>query len=120
MTSKVSALRRFVTIVGVAFIQLTLNSVARADFTQDWAVCLSGDVQSHTAATQIDACKRVVRANSFTGDRLAAAYFRLGVAQLRANQFDDAVESFTAAINLKPGYAKAHANRGLAYNGLEK
>ncbi len=42
-------------------------------------------------------------------------YYNLGVAQSKLEQYPEAIESFKQSIALKPDYAPAHYNLGLAY-----
>lgn len=46
------------------------------------------------------------------------AYYNLGIAYLKQNQYDEAVRQFRTAINLKPDYMDAHNSLGLAYYEL--
>jgi hypothetical protein len=50
----------------------------------------------------------------------AEEYFKLGGDLHKNKQYDDAIQSFTTAIDIKGSYAEAYSKRGLAYLKLRK
>jgi tetratricopeptide (TPR) repeat protein len=48
-----------------------------------------------------------------------AIHYNIGLAYLAKKEYEGAVEAFTAALEIRPGYAAAHSGRAEAYLGVE-
>lgn len=60
----------------------------------------------------IRGCSVIIRSNNVTGERRAAAYRRRGDHYVAANNYDRALEDYTAAISLNADLAVAYFRRG--------
>lgn len=63
----------------------------------------------------IAACTGAIRSGQLDDENQARAYLNRGVAYDREERYEDAITSYSGAIQLKPGYAKAYGNRAGAY-----
>lgn len=82
---------------------------ARANDNSD---CAGSSAQGER---RIAACTRLIDGGTLMGAALAAAYYNRGVARADANQLNDAIDDYTAAIEIKADYADAYYARGNAY-----
>jgi len=97
---------------------LTLSdSTARANPLQDRRACFNLEL---TPAVILDVCTRVIRSKQVNQNDLAVALNNRGVAHYDRGQWQQALEDFNRAIELKPDYAKAITHRGAAYSRMGK
>jgi len=89
----------------------SIISSAAAD---DSGVCLNGNSPVDAA---IAACSRLIADKKIAHPRLAIFYNQRGVAWLRKQQFDQALEDLDMSIKLDPTDAGPYANRGYAFDG---
>ena len=92
------------------------NSPTFAQTPQDWAHCLTGDL--NTPAVPIDGCTAVIRTGEQVLRRIATAYNNRGVAYRLKASYPQAIDDFNEAIRLEPKYANAFNNRGVAYRNM--
>jgi tetratricopeptide (TPR) repeat protein len=52
-------------------------------------------------------------------DNKAERYFQEGIACVESGQYNEAIEPFRKAIDIKPAYAEAHNNLGVVYHKLK-
>lgn len=60
---------------------------------------------------RIEACSEVIRTNLASHEFLARLYFNRGVAHEAASDVDHARQDYDKALELKPDFAEAQANR---------
>ena len=84
----------------------------------DWRACEGADNTS--PAQQAAGCTAVIDDGRAGDDDLAIARFYRGGAYLDQDQFDQAIQDYSAAIRLKPDFAQAFNNRGNAYDDAGK
>lgn len=63
------------------------------------------------AETRIEACTEAIHTNLTSHGILAAFYFNRAVAYEHVNDFDRARQDYDKALELKPNFARAQANR---------
>lgn len=93
-------------------------------FTAGFAVLAAGVLANgctndkHAPSTQSALHATTNHSSSQTADSQAAEAFRIGTNLEIVGFYPKALESFSRAIELKPGYAEAYANRGGCYYAI--
>jgi hypothetical protein len=75
----------------------------------------AAEICARGGAGAIASCTGAIRSGHLDDENQARAYLNRGVAYDHEERYGDAVASYTGAIQLKPGYAKAYGNRAGAY-----
>jgi tetratricopeptide (TPR) repeat protein len=70
--------------------------------------CQNADIAPES---RIEACSEVIRTNLASHDLLARFYYNRAAAYEAANDFDHASQDYDKALQLKPDFAEAQANR---------
>ena len=83
-----------------------------------WAGMEEDCMQVHDLDTKVSGCTVVIRSGQWQGKDLAWAYNNRGIANAELGNPARAIEDYDQALRLNPGFIKARANRGIAYNGL--
>jgi tetratricopeptide (TPR) repeat protein len=87
---------------------------ALARLHPDWRACDGADGTS--PEQRAAGCTAVIDAGSVSSDDVAVAPFNRGGVHLDQDQFDQAIQDYSAAIRLKPDFAEAFNNCGNAYD----
>src|SRR5262249_15605097 len=95
----------------VVFAIMALGAAARAEPTDDRALCAASGA---APARVIAACTAVIASGRETAKNLAIAFHNRGNAYLTNNDHDHAIADFSEAIRRDPDYASAYHGRGLA------
>jgi tetratricopeptide (TPR) repeat protein len=82
----------------------------KAQFKQLQTECKARD-----ADTSIEGCTKFIAKNPGSKEDLAQAYYTRGKAYKTRGNFNAAIEDFTQAKGLNPGYAAAYVERGWCY-----
>lgn len=98
-----------------------IPSAAQADVSADFTLCMNTSTTAY--ADKVTACSHVVSSNRYKDDDLGNAYFYLGSAQSRLQQYASAIGNYGTAIALRPTnwaayYNRAFANLRLGQNSL--
>ena len=94
-------------------ILLGANAAAQGSILQQLDACnASGDA---TADARLAACTAVIDSGLASDHGVAIAYNSRGLARLKKQEFDRAIEDYSAAIQKDPEYASPYNNRGVAY-----
>ena len=64
---------------------------------------------------RISGCTTVIQSEKLSNNDLASAFYNRGLAYYAKGQHDRAIQDYDQAIKLKPSYADAFNNRGVAY-----
>lgn len=67
---------------------------------------------------RISGCTAVIRSGDYSGKDLAAAYTNRGNAYDDLGEYNRAIDDYTEALRIEPGYASAYNNRGVSYDNL--
>jgi tetratricopeptide (TPR) repeat protein len=64
----------------------------------------------------IKACTALIEAGTHSADVMAIAYHNRGLEYFKQRNYEQAINDYSAAVSLNPGYADAYNNRGNAYH----
>lgn len=84
--------------------------VKEALIKRQWSACMEGEEAKRT----IMACKAVIDYKISSGAQLALVHQKLGKAQRKDKDVDDAIDSYSESIGLAPS-AEVYNDRGIAY-----
>ena len=97
-------------------IALTLSqSIALANSVENRRACFDIELMP---AVILDVCTRVIQSKQVNSNDLAVALNNRGVAYYDRGRWQEALDDFNRAIELKPDYAKAITHRGAAYSRM--
>ncbi len=102
---------RILSLIAVVLFVSSLAAPARAGMVED---C----VQTADWNLKISGCTEVIRSGQYSGKDLVWAYNNRGNAYANLGNPARAIKDYDQALRLNPGFIKARANRGIAYNGL--
>ena len=100
-----------VIIIGI----LIVNSTNSAEDQKQYNISLCN--KSDNSDESISGCTKLIEANSVKADNLPKIYNNRATAYLHKYLFDLAVNDYSQAITLQPGYANALSGRCAAYIG---
>src|SRR5215471_14905778 len=96
---------------GAAVAQGSAYSNLTLPFGDSTSECIRGDPNGGIAA-----CTVLIQSGNVAREEVPVVYYDRAIHFLDKGDYNHAIEDFTTAIQLRPQFASAHLNRGVAYN----
>ncbi len=102
---------RLISLIAVVLFVSSLAAPARAGVAEDCN-------QDFDRRLNISGCTALILSGQLSVRDFVIVYNRRGIAYYDLGEYRQAIEDYDQALRLDPGFIKARANRGIAYNGL--